>query len=136
MRHDRAQTENNKKKYIKATVIGAVIGGITLILLLLCGSFVFLKMRTISEPAVFAVTIAVSCLSSFIAGFAAARIAREKGMLMGAVAAGILFLLVLLTGTMFSADDISLNTLLRAAAMILSGAFGGIFGVNKKTKRK
>lgn len=136
MRHDRAQTENNMKKYIKATVIGAIIGGITLIILLFCGSFVFLKMRTISDSAVFAVTIALSCLSSFAAGFAAARKAREKGMLIGAVAAGILFLLVLLSGTMFSADDISLNTLLRAAAMILSGAFGGVFGVNKKTKRK
>lgn len=124
------------KTMARAVIFGGLFGSIILILMLLLSAFLVLKMRTISQNVVFGASIISSCVSSFFAGFIASRILKARGMVIGALSALLLFVIILITGTIFAGDNLSLNTLMRFAAMILAGAFGGVLGVNKKKRRK
>lgn len=124
------------KAMLCAAAIGGLCGGAALIAMLLLSALFTLKMRSLSQTAVFAAAIISLCVSAFLGGFISARILKERGMAAGALSALILFILVLIAGTIFSSDSINFDTLMRFAAMLLSGAFGGILGVNKKKKYK
>ncbi len=135
MKNDKSQ-QLTVKTMARAVIFGGLFGGIILILMLLLSAFIVLKMRTISQGIVFGASIISSCISSFFAGFISARILKERGMAVGALSSLLLFIIILITGTLFTADNVNLSTLMRLAAMILSGAFGGVLGVNKKKRRK
>lgn len=122
------------KAMTRAVIFGGLFGSIILILMLFLSAFFVLKMKSLSQGAVFGAAIASSCVSSFFAGFIASRILKARGIVVGALAAMFLFIVILITGTIFSGDNINLDTLMRFAAMLLAGAFGGILGVNKKKK--
>ncbi len=74
-------------------------------------------------------------LGSFISGYLAARRIRERGMMIGALCGLIIFLLLLLASFM-SKFDVGLAALIKLAIALVSGAIGGIIGVNAKSKRK
>ncbi len=135
MRSEKSQ-QLTAKAMARAVVFGGLFGSVVLIIMLLLSAFLVLKMRTISQGVVFAASIISACVSSFFAGFAGSRILKERGIVVGALSALLLFIIILITGTLFASDNVNLNTLLRLAAMILSGAFGGVIGVNKKKRRK
>lgn len=122
------------KSMTRAVIFGGLFGSIILILMLFLSAFFVMKMKSLSQGAVFGAAIASSCVSSFFAGFIASRILKARGMAVGALAAMFLFIVILITGTIFANDSINLDTLMRFAAMLLAGAFGGILGVNKKKK--
>lgn len=135
MRSEKTQ-QLTAKAMARAVIFGGLFGGIVLIIMLLLSAFLVLKMRTISQGAVFGASIISSCVSAFFAGFIGSRILKERGMAVGALSALLLFVIILITGTLFAGDNLSLNTLMRFAAMILAGAFGGVLGVNKKKRRR
>ena len=120
----------------RAVIFGGLFGGVMLILMLFLSSFFVLKMKSLSQTAVFAAAIISSCISAFLAGFLASRILKARGIIVGALSALLLFIIVLLTGTIISSDSINLDTLMRFAAMLLSGSFGGILGVNRRPRRR
>ncbi len=74
-------------------------------------------------------------LGSFISGYLAARRIRERGMMIGALCGLIIFLLLLLASFM-SKFDVGLAALIKLVISVVSGAIGGIIGVNAKFKRK
>lgn len=120
----------------RAVIFGGLFGGVMLILMLFLSSFFVLKMKSLSQTAVFAAAIISSCISAFLAGFLASRILKARGIIVGALSALLLFIIVLLAGTIISSDSINLDTLMRFAAMLLSGSFGGILGVNRRPRRR
>ena len=120
----------------RAVIFGGLFGGVMLILMLFLSSFFVLKMKSLSQTAVFAAAIISSCISAFLAGFLASRILKARGIIVGALSALLLFIIVLLTGTIISSDSINLDTLMRFAAMLLSGSFGGILGVNRRPRSR
>ncbi len=134
MRSEKSQ-QVTIKSMTRAVIFGGLFGSIILILMLFLSAFFVLKMKSLSQGAVFGAAIASSCISSFFAGFIAAKMLKSRGMAAGALAAMFLFIVVLITGTIFSGDNINLDTLMRFAAMLLSGAFGGILGVNRRHRR-
>lgn len=135
MRSEKSQ-QMTAKSMARAVIFGGLFGSIILILLLFLSAFLVLKMKNISQGIIFGASIASSCISSFFSGFIGARILRARGMAVGALSALLLFVVILITGTLFSDAGLSLNTLMRFAAMILAGAFGGVLGVNKKKSRR
>lgn len=124
------------KAMTRAVIFGGLLGGIVLMLMLFLSAFFVLKMKSLSQTAVFAAAIISSCVSAFLAGFIASRILKVRGMAVGALSAMLLFIIVLITGTIISPNNLNLDTLMRFAAMILSGSFGGILGVNRRRRRR
>ncbi len=74
-------------------------------------------------------------LGSFVSGYLAARRIRERGMMVGALCGLIIFLLLMLAAFM-SKFDMGLMALIKLVIAVVSGAIGGIIGVNAKFKRK
>lgn len=135
MRNEKSQ-QITIKSMARAVIFGGLFGGVILILMLFLSAFFVLKMKSLSQMAVFAAAIISSCVSAFLAGFLASRILKSRGIIVGALSALFLFIIVLLTGTILSSDSINLDTLMRFAAMLLSGSFGGILGVNRRPRRR
>lgn len=124
-------------RFVRAILTGALCGAVMCALLLVLCAFFFVKAGNIPETATVPCVIALSCVSSLFAGFVASRITKSKGLVMGLAAAGILFLLVLLSGLISVSDAPSVvSCLLRCGLMLLSGSVGGIFGVNRRRRRK
>ncbi len=93
-------------------------------------------MTGVSLPSAAVTPIAwgIAAVSAFFGGFFAARISRERGLLLGAVCGLVVFLLTAAIGLTVSQEVNGSAMLLKAALMLGAGAVGGIVGVNVKHK--
>lgn len=73
----------------------------------------------------------IGCLGSMAAGFLCSLMSREKGFLFGIVCGFLLFLILLLVALLVWQQKLGSYTLVKLFAMLLSGAIGGIIGVNR-----
>lgn len=75
-------------------------------------------------------------LGSLSGGFLAAKLLKEKGLVFGISVGATMAVLLFIIGAMFQGLEIGIFMYIRTTAVLLSGAFGGILGVNTKKKRK
>lgn len=119
---------------IKAILLGVLLGEAVTILILLAASLLMLKM----DLPLFLTDIWIVCSAAaggFASGYLCARIAREKGIVLGAVCGGIQILILLLF-SLGAEPSTTLPLLLLKFGLLLAGAMaGGILGVNRKGKR-
>lgn len=129
--------ENKVPRFVRAVLIGAVCGAVLCTVLLLLCSLVFVKLGNMPEGATAPCAIVLSCAAALTAGFVAAKITHSKGLLVGLAASAVLFIVILAVGLGSMSDTPSLfSVLLRLGLMLAGGAVGGIFGVNRRQRRK
>lgn len=120
--------------FIKALLAGTITA-FTFELILMCLlSILLLISGTIPHSALRYIIVGVSSLSVFAGGYITARVTKSSGLLWGALCGFIFFLISTIPGMVKTADTLSLLTLLKIVAFIISGALGGIKAVNKKEK--
>jgi putative membrane protein (TIGR04086 family) len=122
---------------VRAIVIGSVTGALLCAIFLGISSLAFVSAESIPQGLLSPLVIAVSVLSSFGAGYTAAKISGKRGLLFGASAGMLLFALFLFSGLVISnktTEPAQAGT--RLLAMVLSGSIGGFLSVNKKRKPK
>lgn len=122
--------------YIKALFAGLIFGVVVSATLLCVFAAVILGLGKIPYTAIPYIVIGIFSIGAFLAGYISARILKIKGLMFGLISGGIMFILALIGGFIFSTETLSLLTLLRLVAFTLSGALGGIKGVNRKDKLK
>lgn len=71
-----------------------------------------------------------AAIGAFVGGFVAARIAKTRGILFGALCGLILYLLVMASGFAVLRDIRGTYAVVKLALMVVSAAVGGILGVN------
>lgn len=128
-------SENSISKPIKSITIGismcilTVIGCTALIALFLniTGSF--------PEALSGYIMLLPLIAGGFIGGYVAARINKSSGLIMGVISTAVVLLAIIITGFV-NGSDITYMLLLKAVTLLLSGAVGGVKGVNKKEKLK
>ena len=136
MRHDKSVSkENDVSLALKATLFGAAIGAVVCAAFLFLFAFLFVAVKSIPQPMIQWLAILCAALGALAAGYAATRIYGSKGLMFGASAAMVLFVVLTLIAFIISRDKFTYITLIRLLAMTLSGAIGGILAANKK-KRK
>ena len=86
----------------------------------------------ISESFIAPFSLAITVISSFFAGFKTASKAEKKGILWGALSAGVYIAVVLLIIMLPYSGNISLFRVLSVGLSLVSGAIGGILGINTK----
>lgn len=121
-------------KSIKGIIIGSIAEIVACILLFLLTAFVLTKAGYIPDSFISTVTTVLSTLSCLAGGFVSGRIVRKSGILIGSATGFILFFVQLLISLISGRLSPTVLILIKAAAMILGGAIGGIVGVNKKEK--
>jgi len=111
---------------LKCGGFSVLISVVLLLITSLVGTFV-----PLSEKMIFIVVNIISVLSVFLSGIIASAIYKSKGLLFGAVAGIIYSIFVYILGALVYMNfGISLNTLIGLVISIISGAFGGVTGVN------
>ena len=134
MKKDNTRCGNQTKKAVISVFTGAVSGIAVSMLIILVSVVIMVKTQSMVYTAVVPITVAAVLAGSFVGGYVSARLNRSLGLLIGAVCGAVIFLAFLGIGSM-SGGSVSMVTLLRLGLDILSGAVGGVIGVNKKRRR-
>ena len=116
---------------IISSAIGAGIGTVCVAAIIFAMSLV-LAIGNIPAALIMPLATAALAIGGFSAGIASAKINKSKGMVCGAVAGILLFLLVWASGGIVGNGDFSTVTAIKAGIVILAGVLGGIVGVNRQ----
>lgn len=116
--------------FVKIEIFGAVI----YLLMFTMSAFIAMSadLKTGSDMLV---SLAVFSLCSFITALIAGVKIRERGLLVGLIYTLPLNTLVLLLSLFFADFSVDIRFLISAAFLLLSGAAGGIVGVNLRLRR-
>lgn len=125
----------NPVKFLKLTGIGAGTGILLTICILLLLSLV-MSARDIPHAFVGPMAVTAMAVGSLAAGYLSSRLLGEKGLLAGAAAGGIIFLIAALSGLAVGSFCLGFQAALRLITILLAAAVGGVAGVNAKKKRK
>lgn len=123
------------KLFLRPVLWGILSSAATCALLLLILSG-FLTLRDVPLRFIDPIMVAAISLSCFAGGWLAARMARERGMLMGLACSGALFLLLILCGLPLTGGRFTTLLPVKLFGMLLGGAAGGVLGVNRRVRRK
>lgn len=136
MKGKKHTAENPILEAIRAIVIGSVVGALLSAILLGLAALGFVSAGNIPQNVISPMMLALSVLGAFTAGFVTAKVSHKRGLAYGAISGLLLFILYLVSGLAASNEPVSFTAGMRMIVMILSGAIGGLLGVNKKSKVK
>ena len=122
------------KRFLRPVIIGAVVGALCCTLLLAVMAAIVAS-QDIPKAAITPMAIVAAAAGAFFGGFAAARIAKEKGLLIGGACGLLLFILVALAGFAFLKEIRGAYILIKLAVMLVLSALGGVIGVNLRKRR-
>ncbi len=128
----------NEKSFVaglvKPVAFGLVFGAVTIFAFLFAFSAV-MKHSNIPQTIVPIMAIVSVCAGSFVAGFCASKISKQRGLLTGLICGAVISLIILLAGLAVLKDSIGGLALTKFAASIAASAIGGVVGVNTKRRR-
>ncbi|MGI6265381.1 MAG: TIGR04086 family membrane protein [Acutalibacteraceae bacterium] len=120
-------------RIIRALGIGTVAGTLVCLAGLLIMAAV-LTARDMPQSVVTPLAVIAAAFGALVGGFIAARVARGRGLLMGALTGALLYLLILLAGTIWFRDALGVGLLVKLAVLVVCGGVGGILGVNLRKR--
>ena len=121
------------KRFVRPILIGACVGAVCCLLVLLLLAAV-LAATDVPKAAITPLAVVAAAVGAFIGGIVAARMAREKGLLLGAACGLVLFLLVLIAGFAVLKDIRGSYAVIKLLVLIACGSVGGILGVNARKR--
>ncbi len=126
----------NKSPAVNKGVLYGMLYGLIPALFFTAAAFLacalLLTYTDISESFIAPFSLAVTVISSFFAGFKTASKAEKKGILWGALSAGFYIAVVLIIIMLPYGENMSLFRALSIVLSLVSGAIGGILGINTK----
>lgn len=133
-----SKTTNKDKDFssvVKAILFGASIGAIVCAVFLFVFAFLFVSIKSVPQFMVQIIAVFCAAIGAFVSGYIAAKISRFNGLIYGTLSGFSLFLMLTLIAFIISRDKFTYITLVRLLSMLLSGAIGGVLGVNKKRRK-
>lgn len=121
---------------IKAMVISVITMLSVSFLLLLLASFIVSKVGVLPEKSLPLITTLVACIAVLAGSFFSSLYAKEKGLLVGLVGSAVYVLVICFFSLVVCKNDVTIAGVGKIIAVLISGAIGGILGVNKKSKVK
>ena len=131
--------EKNERKadiirITRSVLIGSAAGlAVCTALLCLC-SFIMVKAGSLPVDLLPVVSAAISGAGGFMSGYFSVSMYKKRGMMIGLLAGGIMFLAVFITGLANSDTSDIATTLLKCAIFTVTGGIGGVVRVNKRVK--
>lgn len=124
-------SEKNGAWLLISSAIGAGVGTLCAAVLIFAMAAV-LAIGNMPTALIIPLVTAALVFGGFAAGIAAAKLSKSRGMVCGAIAGALFFLLVWASGGIIGEAAFGAITAIKAGIMILAAAFGGIIGVNKQ----
>lgn len=123
-------------KWVKACILSALITiGVSLLLLAVIAFFVC-RSGSLPRNSLVLITTLAGCAAVFLGGFLSSLSVREKGLLLGLSGGVLLIACAALVSVCLYGVIPEPASAGKAAAVLLSGAIGGILGANRKQKVK
>lgn len=99
-------------------------------------SAILLSYTSLPEDAIPVISTAVKLIGACISGFVPAKRSGNRGIITGAVSGLLYILIIILTAALTTQEQFfGMSVLTTALLCVLSGALGGIFGVNLRPKQ-
>ena len=124
------------KKIVRGILLGCTVGIVVSNALLSLLAILFVKLGSIPLDYLPLITTFTGAIGAFTAGYSTVKLYRKRGMLMGALAGFLMFLIVLITGISKGIDNDLVSIIIKCAVFVVIGSIGGIIRVNKKQKVK
>ncbi len=119
------------KKIFTGTFLSILIS-----LVLVCILAIVVYFSNISDRAVSGIIFAISCLSVFLGALILAKNIENRGLLNGAVLAGVYFAILLVISLLVNGTvSVSVSNILRLLSILASGGLGGVLGINTHKER-
>lgn len=118
---------------LRPLAIGAAVGIVVCVLVLLAMA-ALMASGLFPSPLVTPLALIAAAIGALAAGFTAARLSRERGLLYGAGSGLLLFLLTAVAGFAMLPDAGGTWLAVKAALTVGAGALGGVIGVNIKRR--
>ncbi len=115
----------------KRVIGAAIVGWLFLICTVTVSALVF-HIFSLPEAWISWVVGILTYLAAFLAGYRSAKLAQKKGLVKG-FWAGVLFVLVYFAVQLITGQTLRL---LNSLILLIMSMIGGIFGINRKTKRR
>ncbi len=122
-------------KLIRPVLWGVCVGALTCLLLLLIMAAV-MAAQNVPQTAVTPMAVAAAAAAAFLGGLTSARIAKERGLLVGVLCGLLMYVVVALAGFALLREIRGTYALLKLFVLVGCGAIGGLIGVNTKQSRR
>ncbi len=123
-------------KQIKAVLLSIGVTALVSAAFLALIALITAKTGSLPKSSLSVLTTGAGCIAVCVGSFLASLYAKEKGILLGLIC-GTCFLLCVGCVSVFALQaSLGIGSLGKAAAVLLSGSIGGIFGVNRKSRVK
>ena len=103
-------------------------------LILLCICAAVMTVQDFNVTVLRIIALATLGLGGFGSGFLAAKLRRKNGMLMGALSGAALMVILVLLSLIFFGFHFGGQLITKVAIGVLTGALGGVLGVNHRKK--
>lgn len=118
--------------HAKALFWGVLVGAISCAGLMLLFAALLSFAKTPNPHVIHGLSVAAAAVCALVAGFITGRISCRGGLIYGATAGLLMFSLLTLVGFIVSRDKFTYLSSIKLAFMVISGAVGGLFAVNKR----
>lgn len=123
-------------KKLKVIFFSLALSFVLSLALTAAAAMIVSKLGVLPQRSLAVMTTLLCCVSVMLGGYTASLILKERGILLGAMVAAA-YVAVLIVVSFFAAPIVpQVSELGKAAAILLSGAIGGILAVNRKVKLK
>ena len=134
MKNKNNYSNSGNIRTIKSVMTGVFCGISICVLFLIFMAFLITKSNNFPHTIIPPLMIIIAGIGAFAGGYISARISSEKGMMCGMICAFLMFILLFIAGLISVREAITMMTVIRLLAMLLTGAIGGIIGVNKRKR--
>ena len=135
MKKENVKRGADSRRMLRAVLTGTAAGSALTFVLVLLAAWLVVKMQTVPYGAIVPVVLAAELMGAALGGWLCGRISRRYGLALGALC-GFCMLVVFLLSGMSAGGTISAVTLLRLSIAVTAGAIGGVFGVNRRRRRR
>lgn len=129
-------SENSTSKSVKALIVGSVLNALLIVITTIVISLFLVVSGNLFESISGYLMLVPLAVGGYFGGYTSARINKSNGLLFGILSGSIVFLFMLIVSFCISDATVTYMLLLKAIAVILPAAIGGVKGVNKKEKLK
>ena len=123
-------------KWIRALILSAAVTAAASLALLSGIAFFVCRSGTLPRGSLTIITTLAACAAVFLGGLISALSAKEKGLLLGLGAGAVFLLCAGAVSVLAFQIELGMESAGKIAAVLLSGAIGGVLGANRKSKVK
>lgn len=123
-------------KKVKAILFSTLLSFVITFILMAAAALITLKVGVLPERMLSVILMLICCFSVGAGGYGISAAMKEHGGLYGAATAGAFLVVLTAISLCMHPRAVGLYVIWQISAVILSGAVGGIIGVNRKEKVK